>query len=88
MWKCSIIKSFKKEVHLNTIILQNSICTSEISWLMLFNEIIAVYSRNRTKHMNALSAQNAEFLNVEVGGIYSYHWAVKCQISLTISPQC
>jgi hypothetical protein len=40
---------------------------------MLFREIIAVYSENHTKPINTLRGQNAELLNVKVGGAYSYH---------------
>jgi hypothetical protein len=48
----------------------------KINWLMLFKEIIAVYPKNRAKLINTLYAQNAELLNVKVGGTYSYHWAL------------
>jgi hypothetical protein len=47
---------------------------------MLFREIIAVYCENNTEHINTLcSSQNIEysFINVEAGGIYSYHRIVK-----------
>jgi hypothetical protein len=39
--------------------------------------IICVYSDNHKKLINTDFGQNAELLNVKVGGIYSYHWAVK-----------
>jgi hypothetical protein len=39
---------------------------------MLFKEIIAVYSENRTKSIR----ENAEVLIVKAGGTYSYHWAL------------
>jgi uracil DNA glycosylase len=32
---------------------------TKINWLTLFKEIIAVYSENHTKHINALCGQNA-----------------------------
>jgi hypothetical protein len=49
-----------------------------ISWLILFGEIIAVYSENHTKPINALCGKNAELLNVEAGDTYSsYHCALK-----------
>jgi hypothetical protein len=48
-----------------------------INWLMLFKEIIAVCSENHKKPLNTLYGQNAELLNVKVGGTYSYHWALK-----------
>jgi hypothetical protein len=37
---------------------------TKINWLMLFREIKAVYSENRTK----LCCQNAELVNVKRGG--------------------
>jgi lipoate-protein ligase B len=48
-----------------------------INWLTLFREIIAVYSENHTKHMNTICEQNAELSNVQAGGTYSYHCALK-----------
>ena len=44
---------------------------------MLYREIIAVCSQIHTKHINKLCGQNVEFLNVEPGGTYCDHWAVK-----------
>jgi hypothetical protein len=44
---------------------------------MLFKEIITAYSENNMKPINKLYGQNAEFLIVKPGGIYSYHWALK-----------
>jgi hypothetical protein len=43
-----------------------------INWLIPFVEEIAVYSENHKKPMNTLCEQNAELLNVKVGGTYSY----------------
>jgi hypothetical protein len=37
---------------------------------MLFEEIFFVYFEHHTKPVNALSDQNAEFLNVKAGGIF------------------
>jgi hypothetical protein len=51
-----------------------------ITWLILFREIIPVYSENHMKPINTLCGQNAELLNVKVGGTYSYHCAFKCQV--------
>jgi hypothetical protein len=48
-----------------------------INWLMLFREIIAVYSADYMKHTNTLCEQNAELLIVKASGTYSYHWALK-----------
>jgi hypothetical protein len=40
----------------------------KIIWLILFREIITVYSENHKQPINTLCGQNAEILNVEVGG--------------------
>jgi hypothetical protein len=40
---------------------------------MLFREIIAVYCENHTEHINTLCGQNAEFLKVNPGGVYTKH---------------
>jgi hypothetical protein len=49
------------------------------NWLMLFTEIIAVYSENHNKPMNTLRRKNAELglLIIKAGGAYSYHRALK-----------
>jgi hypothetical protein len=47
------------------------------NWLLMFKEIIFVYSKNHTKPINTLFRQNAELLIVKAGGTYSYHWASK-----------
>jgi hypothetical protein len=44
---------------------------------MLYGEIIAVCSAIYTKHINTLCVQNVEFVNVQPGGTYSNHWALK-----------
>jgi hypothetical protein len=41
--------------------------------LTLYSEIIAVCSEIHTKHINTLSGQNVELLNVKPGGTYNYH---------------
>jgi len=46
---------------------------TKINWLMLFKEIIAVYSENHTEPI----IQNAELLIVKAAGTYSYHSALK-----------
>jgi hypothetical protein len=46
---------------------------TKISWLTLFKEIIAPYSKNHTKSVNALHGQNAELLDVKADGKYNYH---------------
>jgi hypothetical protein len=45
---------------------------TQISWLMLFREIIAIYFQNLSKLTNSLRGQNAELLNVKANGAYSY----------------
>jgi hypothetical protein len=48
------------------------------SWLILYKEIITVYSKNHVKHMKVLCGKNTEFLfNVKAGDMYSYHCALK-----------
>jgi hypothetical protein len=44
---------------------------------MLFRERVDVYCENHMEHTNTLSGQNAEFLYVKAGGIYSNHSALK-----------
>ena len=46
---------------------------------MLYREIIAVCSQTHTKHINTLCGQNVELLNVNLGSIYSNHWALNGQ---------
>jgi hypothetical protein len=41
---------------------------------MLYSEIIAVCSEIHKKHINTMSGQNVELLNVKPGGTYSNHW--------------
>jgi hypothetical protein len=50
---------------------------TNINWLTLFKEIIAVYSKNHTKQINALSGQNAELVIIKASGKESNHWALK-----------
>jgi hypothetical protein len=60
---------------------------AKISWLMLFKEIITVYSENHTKPINIHSRQNAELLNVKIGGICSYHWEIRvkeCDVPIKV----
>jgi hypothetical protein len=44
---------------------------------MLYREIIAVCSEINTKHMNIISGQNVELLNVKPVGTYGGHWTLK-----------
>jgi hypothetical protein len=46
----------------------------KINWLMLFKEIIAVYSENHTKPTDTL-LENAELLNIMAGSTYSNQWS-------------
>jgi hypothetical protein len=46
-----------------------------INLLILFKDIIDVYSENHTKHVNTLFIQNVEFSKLKGGGGYSYHCA-------------
>jgi hypothetical protein len=48
-----------------------------MNWLMLFREIMAVYSENDTKRINIFCVQNAELLIVKAVGTYSYCGALK-----------
>jgi hypothetical protein len=43
---------------------------------LLFRETVLIYSENHTKCINTLCRQNVEFLNIEVGGMYSNHFAL------------
>jgi hypothetical protein len=45
----------------------------------MFREINAVCSKSHTKTSNRARGQNAELLNVKVGGTYSYHCAGPCE---------
>lgn len=44
-----------------------------INWLILFSEIIALYSLNETKPTNTIRGQDAELPVLRAGGTYSYH---------------
>jgi len=44
---------------------------------MLYREIIAVCSQMHTKHTNIMCGQNVELLNVNLGGMYCYHWSLE-----------
>jgi len=54
---------------------------------MLYREIIAVCSEIHTNHINTLSGQNVELLNVKAGGTYNDHWALGGQISVVKTSQ-
>jgi hypothetical protein len=44
---------------------------------MQFREIITVYSENHVKPIHTLCGQNAQLLNDEAGGAYSYYCALE-----------
>ena len=44
----------------------HSVSVIKTSQLMLYKEIIAVYSQIHTKHINTLCGQNVEFVNVKL----------------------
>jgi hypothetical protein len=46
----------------------------EINWLILFKEIITVYSVNRMRSINTFCGQNTEGFSVKVHSAYSYRW--------------
>jgi hypothetical protein len=52
---------------------------------MLYREKIAVCSEIHTKHINTLCGQNVELLNVNHGGAYSNHWALKGEMKFHCS---
>jgi hypothetical protein len=47
---------------------------TEIIWLKLFREILAVYSENLTMTINT---KNGDVLVIRAGGTFSNHWAIK-----------
>jgi hypothetical protein len=68
------------------IIFTNSVRTSyethyvsakKTNQLMLFGEIVPVYCENPMKHINILCGQNSQVFNVNAGGTYNGHCALK-----------
>jgi hypothetical protein len=53
------------------------ISITRINWLMMFKEIITVYSENHMKPINILCGQNEELMIVKSGSKYSYYWPLK-----------
>jgi hypothetical protein len=51
--------------------------TIKFNWLMVFKEMITVYSENHMEPTNTLCGQNAELLISKLGGTYRYYWALK-----------
>jgi hypothetical protein len=52
-------------------------CNLMTATIVLFMEIIAIYSENRTKPIHASSGRNAELFDVKAGGTFSDHYALK-----------
>jgi hypothetical protein len=50
---------------------------TSINWLMLFREVVAVYSENHTKPRICSVDREHELLNVKAGGAYSMHCSLK-----------
>jgi hypothetical protein len=48
---------------------------------MQFNGIVAIYSENHTKYINAVCGQNAELLIVKASGIYRHRSALHSQFA-------
>jgi hypothetical protein len=64
----------------NSVPLKKTHCFSitKIRWLILFKEIIAVYSDKHMKPINILCGrEHAELLINKADATYSYHWALK-----------
>jgi hypothetical protein len=85
-----IIKCGSKEVSNGKIFIPSliKICTAIFSLLMMFVEIIAVYSENLTKPVCTLCGRNEELVNVIAGssgiikGGYFLEW-----LSILLTPQ-
>jgi hypothetical protein len=71
----SIYIIFKKSVLASKT--SQHISMTTVNWLMLFKEIIAVYSENHAKPINTLCGHNSELSNVKVAGACSKHYALK-----------
>jgi hypothetical protein len=44
---------------------------------MPFKEIVDVFSKNHTKHVNTICEQNTELLIIKAGGTYGHHSSLK-----------
>jgi hypothetical protein len=44
---------------------------------MIYNETVAVYSKNHTSPINTFCMQNIDYLNFKAGGTYIYRCALK-----------
>jgi hypothetical protein len=61
--------------------------------LLLFGETVAVYSENRTDHVNALRGQNAERLHIKAGGtlcteLYRSNFCCGVVTVVMLYPEC
>jgi hypothetical protein len=70
-WSAGCVNPIKHEADPNNILKlvftvkkTQHVSNTEINWLMLFREIIAVYSENHTKPINTFCEQNAELKQV------------------------
>jgi hypothetical protein len=77
--------------HINTLCGQNAVYTNPVRTsqetysvsitktyqLTLFREMITVYCEIHTEQVNTQRGQNVELINVEAGGTYNYHCALK-----------
>jgi hypothetical protein len=50
---------------------------NKINWIMLCKELIAVYSENHKKLINAVCRQNTELFISKSCDTYSYQWTLK-----------
>jgi hypothetical protein len=53
------------------------ITITKLNWLMVFKEIIAVYSEKYFKPMYTFCGQNSELFIVKSGNTYCYHKVLK-----------
>jgi hypothetical protein len=65
---------------------KHNVSVIKTSQLMLYREIIAVFSEIHTKHINTLCGQKVEFVNVKPGGTYSNHIVVKGLSARIVKP--
>jgi hypothetical protein len=64
-------------IHFLAQIKDKRISITRNDWLMLFRELIAVYSKNHMKPINTLCGLSAGLVNVKACGTYRCHSALK-----------
>lgn len=64
----SEVEDLKKYLKIQFLPQRKHISITNTNWLMLFREVIAVYSDNHTKPTNKLYGRNSFLLNAEIGG--------------------